>query len=296
MKIIRAEYMGWCFGVRDAVALVSQQAQRWPVTIVGELVHNAAVNAGLAARGVRFVQDASQIATATAIVTAHGASATGRQRIHERAATVVDATCPLVQAAHHAVQRLVAAGFYPVIIGQREHVEVRGLTGDLVEFAVMLTSADVSEVPARSRYGVVAQTTQPIERVRELAELIRQRFPDAEVRLVDTVCQPTKQRQHAAVELAQQCDALVVIGGPQSSNTRELVATCARYCPHVVRVESAGELERSWFAGVRTVGITAGTSTPDPTICEVEEWLATLAGETDAPTNHVRAAAVGSDR
>ena len=277
MKIIRADHLGWCFGVRDAVALVNQQAARAPVTIVGELVHNAAVNAELAAQGVRFVQDASQIATATAIVTAHGASDIAHQRIRERSATVVDATCPLVRAAHRAVQQLAAAGFYPVIIGQREHVEVRGLTGDLAEFDVVLTPEEVWMLPRRCQYGVVAQTTQPIARVRELVELIRQRFPDAEVRLVDTVCQPTKQRQHVAVELAQQCDAVVVIGGRQSNNTRELAETCAQHCRHVFRVECAAELNAAWFAEVETVGITAGTSTPDEVIDAVAHWLLALA-------------------
>jgi len=277
MRIIRAEHLGWCFGVRDAVALVNQQAERTPVTIVGELVHNAAVNAELAAQGVRFVQDASQIATATAIVTAHGASDVAHQRIRERAATVVDATCPLVRAAHRAVQQLAAAGFYPVIIGQREHVEVRGLTGDLAEFAVVLTPEEVRMLPRRWQYGVVAQTTQPIARVRELVELIRQRFPDAEVRLMDTVCLPTKQRQHAAVELAQQCDAVVVVGGRHSNNTRELAETCARFCERVYRVENANELNSNWFIGCASAGITAGTSTPDEAIVAVEHWLRALA-------------------
>lgn len=294
MRIILAKHMGWCFGVRDAVALVKQHAQRGSVTIVGDLVHNAAVNAELQARGVRFVQAASQIATVTAIVSAHGASVAAHQQIRERATTIVDATCSLVQAAHRAVLQLVAAGFYPVIIGQREHVEVRGLTGDLAEYGVVLAREEVRQLPRRKRYGVVAQTTQPIDRVRELVEIIRQRFSEAEVRFVDTVCQPTKQRQHAALELAPQCDVMVVVGGAQSNNTRELVDTCMQHCPRVVRIESADELERGWFANASAVGITAGTSTPDETIDAVADWLAALAGDIYETTDHVRAAAVGS--
>ena len=279
MRIILAKHMGWCFGVRDAVALVKQHAQRGSVTIVGDLVHNAAVNAELQARGVRFVQAASQIATVTAIVSAHGASGAAHQQIRERATTIVDATCPLVQAAHRAVLQLVAAGFYPVIIGQREHVEVRGLTGDLAEYGVVLAREEVRQLPRRERYGVVAQTTQSIDRVRELVEIIRQRFSEAEVRFVDTVCQPTKQRQHAALEIAQQCDVVVVVGGPHSNNTRELVATCAQYCERVYRVENANELDLNWFIGCASVGITAGTSTPNEAIVAVEHRLLSLAGQ-----------------
>ena len=119
----------------------------------------------------------------------------------------------------------------------------------------------------------MAQTTQPIEKVRGLVELIRRRFPHFEVRFIDTVCRPTKQRQHAATELAQQADVVVVIGGAHSNNTLELVRTCSRYCGRVHHVRTAGELRAEWFAAARTVGLTAGTSTPDSAIAEVEQWL-----------------------
>ena len=123
------------------------------------------------------------------------------------------------------------------------------------------------------RFGIAAQTTQPIERVRHLVRMLRQRFPDSEVRFLDTVCQPTKQRQSAAIELAQRSDVVVVIGGAHSNNTHELVKTCSRFCPRVHHVQTANELQTEWFADAETVGITAGTSTPDSTIDEVEGRL-----------------------
>ncbi len=123
-----------------------------------------------------------------------------------------------------------AEGFHPVIIGKRDHVEVRGMTEDLDEFDVVLSEADVASLRERPRFGVIAQTTQPIDRVRQLVRLIRERFPESEVRFIDTVCQPTKQRQNAAVELAQKCDVVIVIGGAHSNNTHELVKTCSRFC------------------------------------------------------------------
>jgi 4-hydroxy-3-methylbut-2-enyl diphosphate reductase IspH len=140
----------------------------------------------------------------------------------------------------------------------------------------------VLELRRRPRFGVMAQTTQPIDRVRELVRLMRRRFPDSELRFVDTVCQPTKQRQHAAIELAQQCDAVVVIGGAHSNNTRELVNTCSRHCPQVYHVQTAADLRPEWIADCETVGITAGTSTPDHVIAGVESRLQEMAGAAGA--------------
>jgi 4-hydroxy-3-methylbut-2-enyl diphosphate reductase len=152
-------------------------------------------------------------------------------------------------------------------------VEVRGLTGDLDAFDVVLVEGDVARLGERPRFGVVAQTTQPIDHVRQLVRLIRERFPRSEVRFIDTVCQPTKQRQHAALELAQKCNVVIVIGGAHSNNTQELVKTCSRFCDRVHHVQTADDLCREWFSEGQTVGITAGTSTPDAAIEIVEQRL-----------------------
>jgi len=274
MNILRAEHLGMCFGVRDAIALALKQADTTPLTILGDLVHNETVLDALRARGIRIERDAASVATQTVMVTAHGASDRALSDVRARGLTVLEATCPLVHFAHHTVAKLVRAGFHPVIIGQRGHVEVRGLTEDLAECDVVLSETDVLNLRERSRFGVAAQTTQPIEKVRRLVQLIRERFPRSEVRFIDTVCQPTKQRQHAAVELAQQSDVVIVIGGAHSNNTRELVATCRQHCAQVHHVQTAAELRREWFAEAETVGITAGTSTPDEVIDEVERALA----------------------
>jgi 4-hydroxy-3-methylbut-2-enyl diphosphate reductase len=163
-----------------------------------------------------------------------------------------------------------------VLIGKRDHIEVRGLTEDLAEFDVVLEEADILKLKARPRFGVAAQTTQPIEKVRRLVEVLRRHFPDSEVRFVDTVCQPTKQRQAAAVAMARQSDVVVVIGGSNSNNTRELVETCSQYCARVHHVRTWEDLRTEWFEGAQTVGLTAGTSTPDSSIKKVEEWLGKL--------------------
>jgi 4-hydroxy-3-methylbut-2-enyl diphosphate reductase len=277
MKILRATHLGMCFGVRDAIALANRLAASQPLTVLGDLVHNQTVLADLTARGVRIETDLARVNTPTVMITAHGASDAAMKRARDRGHAVVEATCPLVHSAHRALRQLVADGFHPVIIGQRDHVEVRGMTEDLDDFDVVLTAAEVDGLRAHPRFGVVAQTTQPIERARGLVERLRARFPAAEVRFTDTVCQPTKQRQAAAEELARQCDVVIVIGGAHSNNTRELVATCARHCPRVHHVQTAADVRAAWLVDAETVGLTAGTSTPDAVIDAVEQRLRALA-------------------
>ena len=262
-----------CFGVRDAIELASQQAALEPLTVLGELVHNETVLENLQAQGVKIVQQAVAVETQAVMITAHGASERAMGRLRERGLRVMEATCPLVHLVHRAVAKLAREGYHPVIVGKREHVEVRGLTEDLADFDVVLTEEDVSALRERARFGVVAQTTQPIDRVRELVAAIRRRFPGSEVRFIDTVCRPTKQRQAAAIELSQQVEVVVVIGGAHSSNTRELVQTCGHHCARVHHVQTALDLRDEWFEGAEAVGITAGTSTPDQCIDEVERWL-----------------------
>jgi 4-hydroxy-3-methylbut-2-enyl diphosphate reductase len=267
--------------VRDAIELALNQATTESLTVLGDLVHNETVLAELRARGIKIAQSAAAVDTRNVMITAHGASEAAMGRARNRGLSLLEATCPLVHVAHRAVAKLVREGYHPVIVGQLEHVEVRGMTEDLAEFDVVLSEADVLGLRARARFGVAAQTTQPIEKVRALVELIRRRFPAAEVRFVDTVCQPTKQRQNSAIELAQRAEVVVVIGGAQSNNTQELIRTCSRHCARVHHVQGADDLREEWFEGAQTVGVTAGTSTPDTSINEVEHWLNQLASRRD---------------
>jgi 4-hydroxy-3-methylbut-2-enyl diphosphate reductase len=277
MKIIRAEHLGMCFGVKDAIALALETARREPLTILGDLVHNETVLEELRAKGIRIEQKPASIGTQTVMITAHGASERRMGETRRLGLNVLEATCPLVHVAHRSLAKLVREGFHPVIIGKRDHVEVRGMTEDLNEFDVVLGEEDVANLRERPRFGVVSQTTQPVERVRRLVQLIRERFPKSEVRFVDTVCQPTKQRQNAAVELAQKCGVVVVIGGAHSNNTHELVKTCSRFCQRVHHVQTAADLRAEWFRANDIVGITAGTSTPDSAIAAIEETIRALA-------------------
>jgi 4-hydroxy-3-methylbut-2-enyl diphosphate reductase len=294
MRILRAIHLGMCFGVRDAIALAVEHADAGPLTVLGDLVHNPTVLNGLEAKGIAMAQDLDDVRTPTVMVTAHGTSERRLAQTRALGLTVVEATCPLVRVAHRAVAALVRDGYHVVIVGRRDHVEVRGLTDDLDDFDVVLEDADVLTLKEHARIGVAAQTTQSVEKVRHLVGLIRQRFPQSDVRFIDTVCKPTKDRQSAAVEMAQQADVVIVVGGRGSNNTRELVKTCARYCARVHHVETDADVRPEWFEAADVVGLTAGTSTPDDVIDRVEAQVRRCAVAT--PTLHSQYAGGARDR
>lgn len=279
MKIIRAHHLGMCFGVRNAINTALDIASEHPLSILGELVHNPDVVASLRGRGIRITHEINELRTLDVLVTAHGISRRRLNILNESGFRVWDATCPLVRKAQQAIRDLASDGYHPIVIGRRDHVEVRGLTEDLPEYDVVLTESDIRNLAQRPRLGVVAQTTQPIERVLHLLKLLRERFPVSELKFVDTVCPTTTLRRTAAVDLARECDAMVVVGGANSNNTRELADACRNVCGRVYHVERASDLRDEWFADIASVGITAGTSTPDGAIDEVEERLRAIAGE-----------------
>jgi 4-hydroxy-3-methylbut-2-en-1-yl diphosphate reductase len=295
MHILRAAHLGMCFGVRDAIALALEHADAGPLTILGDLVHNPTVLSTLETKAIAVVQDVARVRTPTVMVTAHGTSQRTLARTRALGLTVVEATCPLVRVAHRAVAALARDGCHVVVVGQRDHVEVRGLTGDLDRFDVVLEDDDVLALEEHPRFGVAAQTTQPVEKVRRLVDLIRRRFPRSDVRFLDTVCSPTKERQSAAIEMAREADVVVVVGGRSSNNTRELVKTCERYCARVHHVQTEADVQADWFDAAETVGLTAGTSTPDDVIDRVEarirlcgDAFASAAASADTSARQVR--------
>ena len=282
MRVLRAQHLGMCFGVRDAIALAFAHRESAPLTILGDLVHNEAVLASLRAQGIAVARDPSDVKTHRVMVTAHGASERTLAKVRALGLESIEATCPLVDVAHQALRTLVCGGYHPVIVGQRDHVEVRGLTEDLETFDVVLDEHDVLQLEEHPRLGIAAQTTQPIDRVRHLVTLMRQRFPQSDVRFIDTVCHPTKQRQSAAIDLARQCDVVIVVGGEHSNNTRELVNTCRRHCSHVHHVQTESDIRSEWVVSAGTVGVTAGTSTPEDVIDRVERQIRALAEQSIA--------------
>jgi 4-hydroxy-3-methylbut-2-enyl diphosphate reductase len=277
VEVQMAEHLGMCFGVRDAIDLAVRLTRQAPLTILGELAHNPQVVERLDDLGARRAVRPEEVSTRALLLTAHGTSEVAKRRLRASGHQVFDATCPLVKRAHLALARLVIEGRHPVVIGRAEHVEVRGLIGDYDDYTVIYSDGDLDKlqvpVSQEKSLGVVAQTTQPIDRVLDLVEQIRRRYPEADVRFVDTVCQPTKDRQDSLRRLACSVDVIIVVGGPESNNSARLTELARRLGRPAYQVSSAADLRAEWFSGVRTIGLTAGTSTPDDVIEGVRSWL-----------------------
>ncbi len=282
MEVVLAESLGMCFGVRDAITLALQAPQG--LTVLGELVHNRTVLGRLERAGVRTAAGLDAVvATDRVMITAHGAAQQRITQLRARGLQVEDATCPLVRHAHRSLHRLVEEGFYPVVIGKPDHVEVRGLVDDFAACAVIQSDADLPALKGHAKLGIVSQTTQPLAAVLALVEQIRAAYPNTEVRFIDTVCAPTKERQEAAHRLGHSCPVVIVVGGRHSNNTRQLVQTCAAAGARVYQVEGADDLNPDWLRDasgdwVSRVGLTAGTSTPDEVIRAVHQCLLSMPG------------------
>jgi 4-hydroxy-3-methylbut-2-en-1-yl diphosphate reductase len=278
MKVLVADVMGMCFGVRDALDVIGTIARPEAVTIHGELVHNEAVLSDLGARGFHMADEGARqalAATDTVLITAHGISNRERARLEDAGKTLLDTTCPLVARAHDAAQRLQREGYHVLVIGRRGHVEVQGIVEDLTDFHVIQGPEEVTRYPSR-RLGLMCQTTTPARLVQAIRDAVARHNPDAEIRFIDTVCHPTKDHQQALERLLERVEAMVVVGGRNSNNTRELVARCRERGVPAYHVQSAADLRPDWFDGIATVGLTAGTSTLDATIADVHRALLEL--------------------
>lgn len=280
MQVILAQAMGLCFGVRDALEVAGELENPSEVTIYGELVHNEFVQSKLAARGYIALSETGRLIPATPVVmvTAHGISDCERASLERAGKKLVDTTCPLVRRAHTQALRLRDQGYFIVVVGKPDHVEVLGITGDLKHFAVVSRVEDV-RFWSCEKLAVICQTTTAPSSVPPILRAIEAAHPQIEVRFVDTICKPTKERQTAAQRLLGQVQALVVIGGKNSNNTKALAEMAREKKIPCLHVQSVADLEPGWFEPYRnlSVGITAGTSTPDEVIRSVHNYLLDLA-------------------
>ena len=281
MKVIRASDMGLCFGVRDAIAAARNVDDPEQTTILGELVHNRHVLVQLEERGfpVQPENNRQQLpATSAVLVTAHGISDRQRNRLESAGKQLVDTTCPLVKRVHTAAQQLARDGFHVILIGRPGHVEVRGIVEDLPGYTVVAAAEDVERWPF-PRLGVICQSTTPPRHAEMIRATITARNPLAEVRFINTICQPTLDRQQALERLCDNVDVVVVVGGANSNNTRQLVDLARERGVPAWQVQSARDLKLEWFRGCRSVGLTAGTSTLDATTDEVHAALVAMTAQ-----------------
>ena len=286
MKVSLASALGTCFGVQDAINLAMTPDFGADLTIVGQLVHNPQVNESLKKNGVSLVADIEaidQIQTKKVMITAHGAAEKTKEKLSDAGFVVYDASCPLVMRVHKTIKSMVQKGYFPVVIGQEDHVEVRGIVGDLKEYLVVNNMSDLGKIEliGAPKLGIVSQTTLQVEKVEHLVRKIRDLDCVDEVSFVNTICQPTRDRQVAVRDLAGQVDLMIVVGGYNSSNTKKLVQVCEEKGIEAHHIESFSQLKRDWFYEKKHAGITAGTSTPEHVINEVHEEILKIAKETD---------------
>jgi 4-hydroxy-3-methylbut-2-enyl diphosphate reductase len=230
-------------------------------------------------------------ATETVLITAHGVSDVERRRLESAGKRLVDTTCPLVTRAHQAAQKLQREGRHVIVIGRRGHVEIQGIVEDLRSYDIVQRPDEVKTYPSKN-LGILCQTTTPARLSLAIRLAVARLNPDADIHFIDTICHPTKDHQEAVARLLDVVDAMVVVGGKNSNNTRELVARCREKGVPTYHVQGAADLDPAWFTGIEAVGLTAGTSTLDSSIEEVKEALEAYSEIPASPQASLRACTV----
>jgi len=274
VEIIIAKHAGFCFGVKRALELVeaARASRRRDIATLGELIHNPQAVEGLRRAGVRIVESPEEMHGGTLVISCHGVGPGVREEAERAGLEVVDATCPFVAKAQKLVSLLAREGYEIIILGDRGHREVVGLQAYGGGRAKVIQSPEeAEELPSSRKMGVVVQTTQEMGVYLDLLRRLGEKCQ--ELRAFNTICEATRQRQEAALELARQVDLMLVLGGRNSANTRRLVEVCASTGVEVRHIETAAEISPTWLKGRQRVGISAGASTPQWVIEEVAARL-----------------------
>jgi len=278
-KVIMAKEVGFCFGVKRAINLTRQAlAERNDVFILGDLVHNKRVTDELEGKGLRKVEDYETEKSGTMVIRAHGLPKAKIQEARDRGIEVVDATCPIVLRAQEAAQMLERDGYQVVIIGDKNHAEIKGILGALEHPALVIDSVPELHEAKESyklmrKVGVIFQTTHALELchaiVNEMLMMCK------EIRIINTICRPVQNRQDDAIELASKVELMIVVGSRTSANTVELAALCKHYNPNTIHVQNADELPLEAFVDCQVIGLASGLSTPEDLVEAVKIKLLT---------------------
>jgi 4-hydroxy-3-methylbut-2-enyl diphosphate reductase len=279
MKVKVARHAGVCYGVERALKLADEAAATGrPVHTLGPLIHNPQAVEALRARGIEVAKRFDEARDGILVIRTHGVDPAIIETATASGLDVVDATCPFVSSAQQAAAQLKADGYTVVIVGEADHPEVEGIVAHAGGDALVVE--EVADIPARlpsRRVGIVVQTTQSLERLNQVVAALLPRV--SELKVHNTICSATGQRQRAAEELARGVDVMVVVGGHNSGNTTRLAEICRTVNGRVHHVETAEELDPSWFVGAATVGVTAGASTPDEQMAGVVAAIEAMADD-----------------
>jgi len=280
VKITVAESAGFCFGVRDAVAIAleTSRASGKPVQMLGHIVHNERVVNQLDKAGIKVLKSLDQAKDGVLLIRAHGAEPKTYEEAKARGLEIVDATCPLVTEIHEKVRELYAEGYPVIVIGDHGHDEVRGIAAQVPDTMVVSCPEEVAKLGRKfRRLGVVVQSTQNVDNVKAVVgELIPLCL---EIRFFNTICYPTTKHQRDIRTMPLENDVMIIVGSFTSANTKRMAEISTSLNPRSYQVTGAEELKREWFEDANTVGVHAGASTPDFVIDEVVEGIKALAGE-----------------
>ncbi len=283
MEIIIAKHAGFCFGVRRAVNIAERAVEdikNGPIYTDGPIIHNPQEVNRLKERGVIPGTFEEFKEGSTVIIRSHGIPPDRERALKDKGLNIIDATCPYVKAVHEAVTKLVKEGYFVVIIGEKNHPEVIGAYGYLKdaggEGIIVETLEDIELVKDKEKVGVVSQTTQHEEFFKRIVGEISAWVK--ELKIINTICNATSERQEGVYELAPQVDVMIVVGGKNSGNTRRLYNIAKSLNERSYHIETADELEEDWFKGANKVGITAGASTPDWIIESVRKRIKEICG------------------
>jgi 4-hydroxy-3-methylbut-2-en-1-yl diphosphate reductase len=273
MEILLAKQAGFCFGVKRATQMAFEAAEKGGKTYtLGPIIHSPQVVQKLEEMGVKVLHNISDQENGTIIIRSHGVAAEELDEAIRKELDIIDATCPFVKKAQDHVQNLSQTGYDVVVVGDADHPEVQGI----VSYAkgkvyVVASGEEAARLPRMSKIGVVAQTTQSFENLKNV--VLECLMKGGEIRVFHTICDATAVRQEEAKGLAKQVDCMIVIGGYNSANTKRLAEVCAELQPRTHHIEMAQQLDPGWFDGVQRVGVTAGASTPKWLIDEVIERI-----------------------
>jgi len=287
MEILLAKEMGFCWGVRRAIDIMETAAgEHGEIISVGPIVHNPQVVEELRAKGVRLDKKPENASQAVAI-TAHGVGPQVLDEVKATGAEIIDGTCPIVTRSQRWARKMAESGFTVLVFGDPEHREVKGVLGWAGDNGLAIQDGESIPADLPGRLAVISQTTQSPERFSAfVSRLMQERVTEiSEIRLINTLCNVTSSQQHAARELANEVDVMLVIGGKASANTRHLLEVCQEEGTVAHHIETATELRPDWFRGVDRVGVTAGASTPDSAVEAVVarvQQIATMPGRANA--------------
>ncbi|MCK4739750.1 MAG: 4-hydroxy-3-methylbut-2-enyl diphosphate reductase [Deltaproteobacteria bacterium] len=273
MEILIAKSAGFCFGVKRAINMATDCAEvsDGEISTLGPIIHNPQVVDKLDKESnIKITESVEDMKSGTIILRSHGAKLSERKTAEKKGLKVLDATCPFVKKTQEFVSELTADGYTVIVVGEKEHPEVRGIVSyGKEEIIVAASVGELEGLSQCSKIGIVAQTTQSQENLQAITAYC---VPKAkEIKVFNTICSATSVRQKESVELSKLVDSMIVVGGKNSANTRRMADICRSIQPKTYHIETADEIEESWFVGINRLGVTAGASTPNWIIEEVIE-------------------------